>query len=267
MIVFSKVNTYEFFKSYYLKDNTILKVETFPAVRYNVSGTSVTIDVYKVDPDSINKKDYHLADYYIFSRTMTVSDGVAYYLGEDSSLEGTFRYVIRDGAESYWGNPFCKEVRSSREEYKRLDSGILKFYTGDIVEFFNDFYIDNNTDLKTVENIIPYLFDVDDTINAINRLSLYKIVEDKFKSNTLEENWIKDLSPSDTGSQIYENISSSDFRGLFRIKGEIDTAGDSNLPIFSEIFCIKSEPVCRWVFEGGIWDDRGCWDDSKIMTF
>lgn len=267
MIKFNDVNTYEFFKSNYINNNTLLRVEKFPATRYNVNESSVTLEVYKVAPESILEKDYHLKDYLMFTRTMTVADGVAYYLGEETTHEGTFRYVIRDGVNSYWGNPFCKEERASRNEYKRLNSGMLRFYTGDIVEFFNDFYIEQNTDLKTVGNIVPYLFDVDDTINAINSLSLYKIDEEKFRGNTMDENWVKDLNPSDLGTQIYEDISSYDLTGMFRIKGEIDTAGDANLPIFSEIFCIQSEGPCRWVFEDGLWDDRGCWDDTKIMTF
>jgi len=265
MIRFNKYNDYEFEKDWYLINNTMLDTETFPAFAFNIVSSGATVDVYYIDKTSIERGDEYLNQYLIFTRTLSLTDNQVYYSGEDSDHEGIFRYVIRSGGDSYWGEPFCKKIRSVNAEYRKLNSGLIKFYTGDLLEFVNDWYYSNNTTLKNIEKILSYYFDIEDTINSIS-LSLYKVNKFRLDEGTIEDYKVKDLSALNENTVIYEEQSTYLGTGLHRIRGEVDTAGDPAVPVYSEIFYIK-ESTCFWVFKGGLWDDRGCWDDSKIMSF
>lgn len=231
-------NIFEFKKVGYYENNSRIKTSKgFPNFYFKSSESSATVYLYEINTNKLKYKNN--IETLIDSEACSVENEKVYYLGYDSDMLGTFRYIIIGGSGvKYWSEMFCIKEQNTTVTFNTMKSGLMKFYDADFMEWKKPGYYENNTKLRLTGFIPSFYFDTELTIDSVV-CDLYQLSKFNLKYKRTNERKIKSLTLSEEGSEVHYQKTIWKHNGIYRIITTITpTVGDAKT-FYGELFCVK----------------------------
>jgi hypothetical protein len=259
---FYNKNISEYLKDGYFENNTAICNDKYPAVNFVTDYASGSLQIWELNEKKFNLKEIDEA----LLKTVSLSVGTdsLYYLESTADYVGLFRYKIVVSDNTYYSDTFKIIDAPSRNDYAVKESGVLKFYDEDTLEFLKDGYLEINTEIEFNRGVYAFYFDSGLTISSVTS-KIYKISRDDLSRKILTETELKDLTVTYTGSKVYYNDLEQLEEGLYRIQATVSPTVGDDVVFYSELFCVKR--FADWVFETDYWDDSGYWWDDEFCDF
>lgn len=258
---FYKADIAEYLKDGYFTDNCSTCEDAYVSFRFITDETSGDVDIYQLNEEKYKSKI--IEESLIKTLSLTSYDEGLYLETAVADSVGLYRYKLDLPDTPYYSDPFRVIESPTREEFNSVDSGFLKFYDEDFLEYIKDGYYENNTPVNMDMYLSEVYFDSSLTISSIAS-EIRQIDTVKLSQKTISDFKLQDLTLTNTGSIVYLADPVFVNNGLYRIKSTVTpTVGDAET-FYSELFCIGEYQ--EWILEFNIWNDLGVWKDNKIWN-
>jgi hypothetical protein len=254
---FYKADISEFLKDGYFENNCSVCSEEYPAFTFITDETSGNVDIYEIIEYDYDRKE--ITELFVKTLSLTSYDDGLYLAAASADSTGLFRYKLDLPDTPYYSEPFRIISAPTRETYTLMNSGLLKVYDEDFIEFEKDGYFENNTVVYMSQYLTELYFDSELTVSSVtaeirqyNEYDLNRKVYNDFK--------LKDLTLTYTGQIVYLDEPESLNNGIYRVK----TTVNGTDTFYSELFCIGT--FYDWILAEGVWNDLGVWIDSETWN-